>query len=297
MAPLEGQGEFLHLHFAEHPLERPVVHLDDVLEDEEPPLDFLGEFRVVLLQVFHDVPLRAPVRVVYDVHDGVDAAGEGKVLSHDGAQLPFQHALHFPEHFRGDPVHPGDPLGHLGLHGPGKAADDGRSLLGFEVGHDEGHGLGMLSLDEAEDLLGVGVPHEVERPDLKAGGYAREKVLRPFLAQGPFEDIPGVVHAAPGHVLPGEEHFLGVFQHSEPLFGAHFSQVRYFKSDDLDGGVIQALVDFRRHLVSKGHHQDGHFFPSCQSLGRCIRHGPTSYDSSASQSWVRLAISSGLLLA
>jgi hypothetical protein len=155
----------------------------------------------------------------------------------------------------------------------------------------------MFSLDEAEDLLGVGVPHEVEGPDLKAGSDPCEKVLRPFRAQGPLEDIPGIVHAAPGHVLPGEKHFLGVFQHSEPLFGGHLSQVRDFKGDDLDGGIVEPLVDFCRHFVSKGHHEDGHFFPSCQSLGRCLRHGYASYASSASQSWVRLAISSGLLLA
>src|SRR5438105_8859234 len=48
---LEGEGQVLGVDLAEHQLHGPVVELDDVLEDEHPAADLVGQLRVRDLQL------------------------------------------------------------------------------------------------------------------------------------------------------------------------------------------------------------------------------------------------------
>ena len=68
----------------------------------------------------------------------------------------------------------------------GKAHQQGRSLLRFEVGENQGNGLGMLAFDEFGQLLRVGLLERVELAGRRLGcdRYLPQQFLGSFFAEG-----------------------------------------------------------------------------------------------------------------
>ncbi len=86
----QGEREILRLDLLEHELDRAVVELQHVLEDEEQRAHLVGELaRRSSAELLEDVPLGRPVDRVQDVGERLHAAG-GRVLllGHDLELVP-----------------------------------------------------------------------------------------------------------------------------------------------------------------------------------------------------------------
>ena len=80
---LERERELFAFDFLEDPLDRTVVEVDDVFEDEEQVLDFGGDLRIALGEAVEDVLLRVAVDEAHELRERLHAAGFGEVAAGD----------------------------------------------------------------------------------------------------------------------------------------------------------------------------------------------------------------------
>ena len=100
----------------------------------------------------------------------------------------------------------------------------------------------MFVLYEAQELLRIGVAHEVERPHLQAGGDAPQNVLRLVRAERLFQKFARVIHSALRHEFVRHYYFLRFLQDVELHVGGDFSEVRYLKGQKLYRRVVDVAI-------------------------------------------------------
>ena len=181
--------QVLGVDLAEHPLERRIVELDQVVEGEGQLADLGGQLRRVLVQVVQDQALGAAVDVGEQRGQVLDAAGHGVVALEDGGDPAAQDRLDALDHLGRGALHRGDPHGDLGaLLGLEDRQDLGGGQ-GRQVREDQGDGLGLLFLDEVDELVRVGVLEEVEVPRAGRRRCRRAMISEAFSGPSALESI------------------------------------------------------------------------------------------------------------
>ena len=120
-----------------------------------------------------------------------------------------------------------------------------------------------FTLDEVENLRGVGLADELEGEGRERFGQALEDFLGLVGAQGLGQDCPGVLHTTRGDVLVRLDHVIELFEQVLGQVGLDLAQVGDFQGKLLD--VFRAadvLEDVGRDVGSQRDEQRRGFLPA-----------------------------------
>src|SRR5690606_13316803 len=249
---LEGQGPDGHVDFRDDLAQRTGVQRDDDLKDEHALLDFFGQLRVLLLKSLEYGPLGLPVYPVEHLDGHLDAADGRILLPHEGSQALFQRRFDLFQHLGGRPVQGRKPPGHLHLPVRRQSGQDGPRLVGMEVSHDQTNRLGMLVLDEVQQLGRVSLAGKVKRPHLQGGGQALDQRRRPLRPDGLLQHLAGVLQPALVDIFLGQRQLAELLEDLVSHLGFHMGHVGDFPSDALDLVVPEMLEHLGRVLGPQG---------------------------------------------
>ena len=151
----QREREVLLIGLPQDQLDRAIVELDDVLEDEQQAPDLGGELLIGLGQRVEHVALGGAIGLVEDLGERLDAAG-GRVTPAGRSRRaslasPPRPCLH---DVRAGLAHPRDPQRDLGLIGSRAGREHLRGERCVQVGDDERDRLRRLVAQERDDLLG-----------------------------------------------------------------------------------------------------------------------------------------------
>jgi len=139
--------QILGVDLAQHPLQRWVVELDQVVEGEGQLANLGGQLRRVLVQVVQDQALGAAVDVGEQGGQVLDAAGHGVVALEDRRDAAPQDGLDALDHFGRRTLHGGDAHRDFGVLLRLEDRQDLGGRHGWQVGEDQGDRLGLLFLN------------------------------------------------------------------------------------------------------------------------------------------------------
>ena len=219
---------------AQDALDAAVIDIEQILEEEHQAFDFACQLGVVLFDALQDQLGGCVVAFVEDVGHRFCAAHRAHALGDLGLGDLLDDVLHFRQKLGGHLAQRGHPVADIMPQVVGKFGEYLGSLIGGEVGEDEGDSLGVFFLQETRKLLPVGLLQHAEALDVgdclhlvqDIGGLGEpERVL---------EQALGVVQPSLHDILFRQDHLVEFLEHVVHKARGHPFDVGNLHSDILD---------------------------------------------------------------
>ena len=250
-----------------------VVHLDEIVEDEELVLDVLRDLLVDLGDRLDDLLVGAREHVVHDLGGLACAAARRGRRRRRTGDFAHQDAFEILERLGADRIERRDAVDDVGLLRRRQQLQRVGRDRRLEIGQDQSGDLRMFVGDQAGDGLRVHPAQFVERDAAGGGGDPREHAFGAVGAQRVLHhraDARGRAEADRGAALGAVEEHV---EHFVDLLFADVADAEHRGAELLYFGRVEPAEQVRRFAVTQHHQQDRGGLGARSHLARRGRRG------------------------